>query len=1181
MRQYPTSVPMDLPARLLRWCKSIDPADLLDGGEPVPSLDILDGLADSLDAQTVADALASLPPPVVTLGQVRTYRFPGYDELAIPVHGRDLDAFLHVLAEQGVSGAGEADPRITLARLRPGAGQDYSGDDTFDGEHLALGEPSLHAADGTVVKAWQQRGPDKSDPTGKRKVWYDDQTHETRRQVVMPGTTAQRAPDDGQRHPEAVPVPKVARRVEGKGQEGEKPPAAVPANPGKFQARQDLTPEALSALKLVAQDLRATQGLTNDQKVSIASKAQDMLARMTPDELRQIHDNHASRKPGKSLRKAMAALHPDLARALPEPAKKPGKLAGYAKQVAGEIGDAGGRDLVNDVVRAWKYLEEKGVAAQVGNFLVSALKGIFGEMPGPEGASPARPAPARPAPASKTVKPAEKPDTGGVEWPAAPPTRQDARQGSGQDARQEEKYPEAIPVERQPVRPQRPPRPARQRSRDYDDLSREDRSEVERVLNWIENRQARDRKEGTSGKKGTLRAENVEDLVNDLVWDGWDISRGGDGKWSVHNQPDPDRPARKRQPEEKHPRLKEFASMKPRELSELLSDAQSDVRKGRATQGELDALVADLEEEGWQIRHEEGIDRYEAVKRTVPDDEDGKRSRQEYGKEDMESPEPRPIPSTKAFRRELFRLVDRLVKKWVNKPGPRSKNRYEWDSDPNRVRYFQQPPPGAVNAAGEPMTPAQKQAATVGEGEGDQKPQARPARSRTPRTDPQEVQGKVQAMLQGKEVVDVPAVADLLMGLTVKQAQEMTAALGIDLAGARSGAKGTIVTKLAVKLAALAVQGKLGGDPGQKTKDADPHSEESLHRLLVEGDIQRMRSLPEEVRRRPGKGQEIQKEIDRFGQANKEFYGEEGPPRSRSGDVARAGDASEPERKEEKPEPAPAPSASGESRVSRDDVFRAAIKALHLDGGDIHDEWKSGSSISLREMRQMLPGVSKEDFDRAVLDAAERGELAIHAQTRHGSLTDVDKANLVEDENGVFYNFASFRSDNDATLSHARKLAGDMGDDLKEHGSNGQDNRAAIEAEMERERQENARRWSEKMARERAREERQRDKEQTAADPAEKPAGGTASPEESRQQAAEQQKPTSKPQSRDRRPGAWRERLRARQEALSRVPEDRRHSLDVSEEEEDKPARRRPESRSERVERLRRKVEQTGRALDE
>ena len=938
MRQYPTSVPMDLPARLLRWCKSIDPADLLDGGEPVPSLDILDGLADSLDAQTVVDALASLPPPVVTLGQVRTYRFPGYDELAIPVHGRDLDAFLHVLAEQGVSGAGEADPRITLARLRPGAGQDYSGDDTFDGEHLALGEPSLHAADGTVVKAWQQRGPDKSDPTGKRKVWYDDQTHETRRQVVMPGTTAQRAPDDGQRHPEAVPVPKVARRVEGKGQEGEKPPAAVPANPGKFQARQDLTPEALSALKLVAQDLRATQGLTSDQKVSIASKAQDVLARMTPDELRQIHDNHASRKPGKSLRKAMAALHPDLARALPEPAKKPGKLAGYAKQVAGEIGDAGGRDLVNDVVRAWKYLEEKGVAAQVGNFLVSALKGIFGEMPGPEGASPARPAPARPAPASKTVKPAEKPDTGGVEWPAAPPTRQDARQGSGQDARQEEKYPEAIPVERQPVRPQRPPRPARQRSRDYDDLSREDRSEVERVLNWIEDRQARDRKEGTSGKKGTLRAENVEDLVNDLVWDGWDISRGGDGKWSVHNQPDPDRPARKRQPEEKHPRLKEFASMKPRELSELLSDAQSDVRKGRATQGELDALVADLEEEGWQIRHEEGIDRYEAVKRTVPDDEDGK-LRQEYGKEDMESPQQRPIPSTKAFRRELFRLVDRLVKKWVNKPGPRSKNRYEWDSDPNRVRYFQQPPPGAVNAAGEPMTPAQKQAATVGEGEGDQKPQARPARSRTPRTDPQEVQGKVQAMLQGKETVDVPAVADLLMGLTVKQAQEMTAALGIDLAGARSGLKASVVTKLAVKLAALAVQGKLGG----------------------------------------------------------------GRP--------------EPEKPEQEPAPEPAPEPETPADV----------------GGT----------------------VPQDEF---------------------------------------------------------------------------------------------------------------------ASDPAEPAA------------EPEQQQPQPQPaseQPRDRRPGAWRERLRARQEALSRVPEDRRHSLDVSEEEEDKPASRRPESRSERVERLRRKVEQTGRALDE
>lgn len=65
---------------------------------------------------------------------------------------------------------------------------------------------------------------------------------------------------------------------------------------------------------------------------------------------------------------------------------------------------------------------------------------------------------------------------------------------------------------------------------------------------------------------------------------------------------------------------------------------------------------------------------------------------------------------------------------------------------------------------------------------------------------------------------------------------------------------------------------------------------------------------------------------------------------------------------------------------------------------------------------------------------------------------------------------------------------------------------------------------------------------------------------------------------------AWRRRVQAREQALSGIPEERQGMLKPDPDpDEERPAPapvKRQETQAERVERMRRKVEQTGRALD-
>jgi hypothetical protein len=58
--------------------------------------------------------------------------------------------------------------------------------------------------------------------------------------------------------------------------------------------------------------------------------------------------------------------------------------------------------------------------------------------------------------------------------------------------------------------------------------------------------------------------------------------------------------------------------------------------------------------------------------------------------------------------------------------------------------------------------------------------------------------------------------------------------------------------------------------------------------------------------------------------------------------------------------------------------------------------------VSIRELRRFLP-LSKSDFDRAVLDLALQGRVALHHHDFPTSLTPVEREELVQDKQGTYY----------------------------------------------------------------------------------------------------------------------------------------------------------------------------------
>jgi hypothetical protein len=86
---------------------------------------------------------------------------------------------------------------------------------------------------------------------------------------------------------------------------------------------------------------------------------------------------------------------------------------------------------------------------------------------------------------------------------------------------------------------------------------------------------------------------------------------------------------------------------------------------------------------------------------------------------------------------------------------------------------------------------------------------------------------------------------------------------------------------------------------------------------------------------------------------------------------------------------------------------QAIINAMH----DEEPQLSSGAPVLLRDLRKRMgPGIPKQDFDRAIIDMAERGQIVLHRHDQPSFLTPAERQQLVQDEDGTYYTLVGFRA---------------------------------------------------------------------------------------------------------------------------------------------------------------------------
>ena len=108
-------------------------------------------------------------------------------------------------------------------------------------------------------------------------------------------------------------------------------------------------------------------------------------------------------------------------------------------------------------------------------------------------------------------------------------------------------------------------------------------------------------------------------------------------------------------------------------------------------------------------------------------------------------------------------------------------------------------------------------------------------------------------------------------------------------------------------------------------------------------------------------------------------------------------------------EPAPAPA----NRLAA--IRQAAQKAQAAKAsagpdftGAMRDlESQPGEKVSIADLREEMPEVSKEDFDKALLAKAKAGDLQLHSNSRTARASLADRRNMVPDGNGGFFDRVS------------------------------------------------------------------------------------------------------------------------------------------------------------------------------
>jgi hypothetical protein len=68
-----------------------------------------------------------------------------------------------------------------------------------------------------------------------------------------------------------------------------------------------------------------------------------------------------------------------------------------------------------------------------------------------------------------------------------------------------------------------------------------------------------------------------------------------------------------------------------------------------------------------------------------------------------------------------------------------------------------------------------------------------------------------------------------------------------------------------------------------------------------------------------------------------------------------------------------------------------------------------GQTVLLRDLRRQMPHLKGKAFDAAVLDMAEQGKVFLHRFDQPGALSPKERAQLVQDEDGVYYGSVAVR----------------------------------------------------------------------------------------------------------------------------------------------------------------------------
>jgi hypothetical protein len=546
-------------------------------------------------------------------------------------------------------------------------------------------------------------------------------------------------------------------------------------------------------------------------------------------------------------------------------------------------------------------------------------------------------------------------------------------------------------------------------------------------------------------------------------------------------------------------------------------------------------------------------------------------------------------------------LLGWLAKRWIHQPGPRSRNRYVNDAT-GRVAYFKNPPPGSVDNKGEPVEgakPARQARQPQEASQATQSPEeAKPGK--TTRSNSDEVQGRIEAMLSGKEPADVKAVAELLMGLTVKQAQGIRDAFSVDATGTK-GSSRSVIGKIAERIAGMAIKGELeAGKPiAEKVETVpQPKTTEPLEATKAE--------TPTSFDQTEGDGN---------GNAGSIPPGAKEIGRGNTGPVYRHGNTvyksafDRDGRRTLEPEvyeslrsiEGIAPGAAADNTVKL--PFYDAIVSIDAVPRDQRDSMSSVVRKSIARINAAVTALSDAGYyynDPLQFGVNADGEMDL---LDFSNVTKTDPATARRDNGGLLQSFYSVFGMKEDAANYAQAtqmleaVSGIMSDD---------DPLGAYEAELgedtvtklRRELGGKAPRFAYYAASEipvsirgvgQAISEKgtnvvlssapldKADIDKWSLTPAwHKPAPASVP------STPKKQPP---PVARDRRPGTWRDRLRARQESLSRIDPARRGMLSPDQDEEDEtprpaPPRREP-SRAERVEQYRQRVARTGRALDD